>query len=386
MGIEALALSMTAAFFHGTLQHMPLLALVLGRQPEVEDAVLADFSQAMAKGRSVPMLVAEPGAEVTGLLIRSVNGDELARLDYYLRGSAQSTRPLPVRPTQGGPQVLAKVYMVGLDWEITSGSWSFEIWLARFGDATMAVARQLMAAFGTERAALMASRYDMLMVRESARLRAMAEASPTVIRQTAGQGAIIVHRLHEPYAKFFAVEEYDLSHRRFDGSMTPLLNRATFISGDAAVVLPYDPVRDRVLVIEQFRPGPFARGDRQPWQLEPVAGRIDPGETPQEAARREALEEAGLELQELLPIANYYPSPGAKTEFLYTFLGIADLPDSVAGFGGLAEEGEDIRVHLLAFDDLMRLVSSGEVTTGPLILSALWLASRRQDLRAQASA
>jgi ADP-ribose pyrophosphatase len=132
----------------------------------------------------------------------------------------------------------------------------------------------------------------------------------------------------------------DLSHRRFDGGMSPLITREIFISGDAVTVLPYDPVRDRVLLIEQFRTGALGRGDPLPWQLEAIAGRIDPGEAPEDAARREAVEEAGLMLGRLEPVAEYYPSPGAMTEYIYSYVALCDLPDGVAGVeadpGGVA--------------------------------------------------
>lgn len=197
---------------------------------------------------------------------------------------------------------------------------------------------------------------------------------------------IAVSRRDEPYSRYFAVEEYALSFRRFDGSMSPTIERAVFVSGDAATVLPYDPRRDRVLLIEQFRPGPFARGDAQPWLLEPIAGRIDPGETPEEAARREAHEEAGLELGRLIEVGHYYPSPAAKAEFLYTYVALADLPDGIEGntARGMASEVEDIRAHLLDFAGLMALVASGEAANGPLLLSAWWLAAHRDALRAEA--
>ena len=126
--------------------------------------------------------------------------------------------------------------------------------------------------------------------------------------------------------------------------------------------------------MEQFRAGPLARGDAQPWSLEAIAGRIDAGETPEEAARREALEEAGLTLGPLRQIAAYYPSPGAVNEYLYSFVAQCDLPDGIAGIHGLASESEDIRGHLISLDHLMALVRSGEVNTAPLILTALWLA------------
>jgi len=85
----------------------------------------------------------------------------------------------------------------------------------------------------------------------------------------------------------------------------------------------------------------------------------------------------------LLPVSNYYPSPGAKSEFLYSYVAIADLPDGVEGVFGLAEEAEDIRGHLLSFAEFMALVDSGEVNNAPLVLTAFWLARERARLRAE---
>ena len=204
------------------------------------------------------------------------------------------------------------------------------------------------------------------------------------MRRATAPGDVEVTRHTEPYAQFFSVEEFDLRHRRFDGTMSEPMRRAVFVSGDAATVLPYDPVRDRVMLIEQFRAGPFGRGDPQPWMLEPIAGRIDPGETPEAAARREAVEEAGLTLGALVKVGQYYPSPGMLAEYLYSFVGLADLPDGSAGLGGLAEEHEDIRAHLVSFDRLMALVDSGEVQIAPLLVTIYWLAANRARLRAEA--
>jgi nudix-type nucleoside diphosphatase (YffH/AdpP family) len=147
-------------------------------------------------------------------------------------------------------------------------------------------------------------------------------------------------------------------------------------------VLPYDPICDRVLLIEQFRAGPMARGDAGAWQLEAIAGRIDAGETPEQAGRREAVEEAGLTLGALLPVAQYYPSPGIMTEYLYSYVGLVDLPDGIAGVFGQEDEAEDIRGHLISFERMMELVASGEIANSPLILTALWLQRERVRIRA----
>jgi nudix-type nucleoside diphosphatase (YffH/AdpP family) len=187
--------------------------------------------------------------------------------------------------------------------------------------------------------------------------------------------------VRQVYGGYFAVEEFDLRFRHFDGGISGEVRRGVFLSGDAVVVLPYDPGRDRVLLIEQFRMGPHGRGDPQPWLLEAPAGRVDGGETPEETARREAREEAGLEFGALIPAHAYYPSPGAMAEYLYTYVGLADLPDGMVAAGGLASEAEDIRSHLVPFDRLMAMVGTGEVNTAPLILLAYWLAVNRDRLR-----
>ncbi|MDQ7776943.1 MAG: NUDIX domain-containing protein [Paracoccus aminovorans] len=185
----------------------------------------------------------------------------------------------------------------------------------------------------------------------------------------------------EPYAAYFSVEEARLRHRRHDGGWTPELLRAVFVSGDATVVLPRDPARDRVLLIDQFRAGPALRGDRRPWLHETVAGRVDATETPEAAALREAVEEAGLAIRQLIPGPHNYPSPGAVAEYLYLYIGIADLPDEAAGIGGLDSEDEDIRSHLIPRAELTRMALAGEIRNGPLLNLALWLELRHEALR-----
>jgi ADP-ribose pyrophosphatase len=208
-----------------------------------------------------------------------------------------------------------------------------------------------------------------------------AVATPTTLRRATMPGDVQLIGQHTPYVGFFRVGEYELRYRQFDGDMSVAVGRTAFITGDAVTVLPYDAVRDRVLLIEQFRPAPFVRGDAQCWSLEAIAGRVDAGETPEAAARREAVEEAGLVLGDLLPVAGYYPSPGAVAEYLYSYVALTDLPDGVAGVFGLDGEAEDIRGHLVTFDALMRLVDSGEINNAPLLLTVLWLARARDRLR-----
>lgn len=251
--------------------------------------------------------------------------------------------------------------------------------LAGRQDCAPALAQDIMGLAGKAAAQDVAARLGPMAVRAASRERAA--SAPTRLRHRAEPGDVTVAGVSLGYAGFFAVEDYQVAWRRFDGGMSAPAGRAAFLSGDAATVLPYDPGRDRVLVVEQFRTGPLARGDAQCWQIEAVAGRVDPEETPEEAARREAVEEAGLVLAGLEEVARYYPSPGAVSEYLYSYVALCDLPDGVAGVFGVAEEAEDIRTHVLGFDQFMDLVASGEIENAPLILTALWLQRERGRLR-----
>lgn len=247
------------------------------------------------------------------------------------------------------------------------------------GAEALALAGLVMRACGRQTPGQVASRLASLRVEAASRVRA-ARAPGRGLR--AGSGAVEAGVPEPSHAGFFGVDVHQLRHGRFDGGMSPSLRREVFVVGDAVTVLPYDPLRDRVLVIEQFRMGPFGRGDPLPWQLEAIAGRIDPGETPEEAARREAVEEAGLSLGVLEKVAEYYPTPGAVTEYLFSYVALCDLPDGMAGVFGAAEEAEDIKGHLLSFDRLVEVMASGEIGNAPLLLTALWLQRERGRLRA----
>lgn len=372
-------------FVYGPLCHAPLLALVLGRAPEAEPAVLPD--RALCRAKEGPgALILKGGAGVEGWLLRGLGPEAAARLAFYETSIGHEPHLLAVHPAGGGT-VRARVFCAAPGPAPADGPWSADGWRDRWAETVLATAGDLMAHFGQHEAGALRRRHGQMLVRGGARMRAGADRAGTAsLRRRPDPADVAVEALHHPYNAYFAVEERDLRFRRFDGRMSGVLNRAVFISGDAAVLLPYDPVRDRVMLIEQFRAGPHARGDANPWLIEAIAGRIDGGETPEQAARREAVEEAGLSLGALLEGPRYYPSPAAKAEYIYSFVGIADLPDEAAGLGGLASEAEDIRSHVIPFDRLMALVASGEVDNAPLLILALWLQSERPRLRAAAGA
>jgi nudix-type nucleoside diphosphatase (YffH/AdpP family) len=245
-----------------------------------------------------------------------------------------------------------------------------------------ALADDILALRGQVPAERLRARRNAMLLRAAARLRAEASPVPQGLRRGAHPGDATRGPVDLAFAGFFAIETFLQRFRRFDGSFGPAVPREVFVSADAVTVLPWDPRRDRVLLVEQMRTAPMVRGEANPWQLEAVAGRIDAGETPEEAARREALEEAGLALGPLEKVAEYYSSPGAVTEYIYSYVAPCDLPDDVAGTFGLAEEAEDIRGHLLSVDDLEARMAAGELNNAPLILTVQWLLRHRARLRA----
>ena len=371
-------------FVYGSLLHAPIRDSVLGAVSSGGSARMAvRMSGARARARDCldePVAVPEEGGAVPGILLDSLSPDQRARLDYCLR--VQSLAPQVGTVAMGGQQLEAEYYAGAA---VPDGqSWTSETWPAWCRAVAEQAAVEIMRYFGQEPVGSVRSRLPMIRARAASRVRGAAAHAPANLRADWGRGAICERSHRQPWAGFFTVEESTLSYRRFDGSMSAEVTRAGFVSGDAALVLPYDPAHDLVLVIEQFRYGPWLRLDPRPWLLEPIAGRVDAEETPEACARREAREEAGLEIDRLERAANYYPSPGVDSEFFYTFVGLADLASHQEGIGGLAAEHEDICSHIIPFARLMELVSSGEANCGPLVLLALWLGQNRPRLHGQA--
>ena len=180
---------------------------------------------------------------------------------------------------------------------------------------------------------------------------------------------------------YFRLDRLTLRHTRHDGSMSPPFEREMFERGHAAGVLPYDPVRDEALLIEQFRPGPLAAGDPDPWQIEIVAGMIDKaGETVEDVIRREAMEEAGIEVGDLEPIAEIYTTPGACTERIALFCGRCDLAGA-GGIFGLAGEDEDIRAFPCSMAEIEEALANRTVRNAVTVVALQWLCLNRERLR-----
>ncbi len=370
---------MAEVFLYGTLRHLPLLETVLGREPgAVISARLPGHRVAWAEGEAFP-LIETGGGGAEGLLVTGLTDADLSRLDFYELGFGYGTKVMQVETEDGA--VGARVYWPDPGLWRAGPDWDLDDWVRDWGDLTLATAREVMARHGLISAREVARRYPFIRARAWARQLA-GRLAPQTRRSPAGASHPEIVSREGGYDGFFQLQPIRASVRRFDGSRGETLDREAFIGFDAALVLPYDPVRDRVLVIEQFRFGPAMRGDACARVLEPIAGMVDAGEEPVETARREAVEEAALDLRDIRPMTGVYASPGYSTDFFHCFLAVCDL-DFESGFiGGHPEEHEDIRSHVLSFDEAMDLVASGEINVAPLAMMLLWLARERPRLRA----
>ena len=370
---------MPDVFFYGTLCHVPLLEIVLGRRVEPQSlagAILADYAVFGVVGQPFPLIRATPGGSISGVLASGLTRDDLARLEFYEGGYSYDLRPLTVQQGTNGA-VQAQVFMPpGGIWQ-ADAPWSLDRWVDEWAPQSEQAAVEVMAHFGRLSPQDVARRFPGIRIRAAAWVAAQARAGDPD-RDLSRD--VVVHAHHRRYSNFFAAEEMDLQYRRYDGSLSPVLNRGAQILGQAAIVLPYDPRLDSVLIVEQFRAPLLMGGDRAPWLWQPVAGLVDPGETPQQAAHREAMEEAGLTLTRLEPVAGVYSSPGANSDYLNLFVGLSDFTTRQEG-GGLADEGEDIRVDIISFSDLMQGVDQRRYRDMQLTTTALWLARHRDRLR-----
>ena len=181
------------------------------------------------------------------------------------------------------------------------------------------------------------------------------------------------------YSGFFSLELYRFRHRLFNGEMSGEVRREIFERGHAAVLLPFDPVRDEVVLIEQIRIAAMDTSET-PWLLEMVAGMIEEGETPEDVARREAEEEAGLKVGRTKPVLSYLASPGGATERSSILVGEVDATIA-EGIHGLADENEDIRVHVVSREQAYQWVKEGKIDNAASVIALQWLQLHYQDLR-----
>ena len=173
------------------------------------------------------------------------------------------------------------------------------------------------------------------------------------------------------YQGFLSVYRYSLQHRLFSGDWSPVIDRELMERGHAVVVIPCDPVTDELVVVEQFRVGAL-EDENGPWLFEFVAGMFDADESAEEVATRELEEEAGLTAKRLIYATSYYSSPGGTDEKLTIYIAEVDSK-SAADFGGLPEEDEDIRVHVIPRDKVIAMLEREEINNAASVIGLQWL-------------
>lgn len=182
------------------------------------------------------------------------------------------------------------------------------------------------------------------------------------------------------FEKYFRLDEYSVSHELFAGGDSPVFTREIFERGSVVAVLPFDPVRGKVVLIEQFRAGAI-EDDEGPWLIECVAGVIEDGENREQVALRECVEEADCEIERLETISHYYVSPGGTSEHCSLYCGIVDS-EGVGGIHGLAHEHEDIRVLVVDCSEAYAWVRDGKIRSSASIIALQWLELNEARLRA----
>ena len=178
---------------------------------------------------------------------------------------------------------------------------------------------------------------------------------------------------------FFRMERVTVRHKLFAGGWSKPFSRELFQRGDAVAVLPWDPVADELILVEQFRIGAI-RTEYTPWMLELVAGIVEPDEQDADVAHRECWEEAGCTLDKLHPIATFYPSAGACSEQIRAFVGRV-VSAGVGEVHGLDEEQEDLLVHAIPRAQAIAMLDNNLINNGHTLIALQWLARHGDALR-----
>lgn len=188
--------------------------------------------------------------------------------------------------------------------------------------------------------------------------------------------AVEIHSRKRVLDGFFKIEEVQFRHQRRDGHMSPLLRRMHLDRGDGATVVVHNARRGTFILVRQFR---YATHEKGPgWMLETVAGVVEPGQDPEEVARRELLEEAGYRAKELEFVSSFYLTPGGSSERIFLFFAEVEDADRVEEGGGLDAEGEDIEVVEMTEEEVWRAVDAGEIVDAKTLVGLLRYRQRRK--------
>ena len=368
-------------FVFGTLRSDTLREIVLGRDMSSDDiceATIKDFQVYWAKEGPFPVMIPEPNSEAHGLVLKNLSEPDVERLNYYELGFDYVLATTSVETDAG--QIGVSAYFCNRSDMATTKLWSFDDWLSDHSEIQYLAAREFLDFFGTKFGDTAQVMYNSILKRaevfvsESSTPSSALEIGPDLNTN------IQIEDLKREYLGFFALNQVDLKYPFFDNSTSGVKSRTILMGSEASLILPYDPILDKVLLVEQFRIGPFCRGDKAPWVYEPVAGMIEFGEKPEDAAKREVFEEAGIQVTKLVKINSGYPNPGEATTYFYNYIGIVDLSDYSPGIYGVRDEGEDIRTHVIDFKEVLNWSISNKLRVLPLNTMVLWLALNKLKL------
>lgn len=369
-------------FVYGTLLDDVLRTRLIGRDAAVAPATAPGFAVRVQAEDIYPALVADPASTATGLCLSGLTEVKVARLDSYELPFGYRADEIAI-DVDGRPQT-ARAYLPDDTVAVSAQAWEIGTWLETIAPLQREMAREIGSYDPPLTGKALKRQWHMIALRAGVRLRAAGDSAPATVRLAATPDDVTLPTRKQLVGGFFKFAGFQMDHRTFRGDWSGPLHREVIIACDAAIVLPYDPVSDHVLLVEQIRVGPLLRGAPNPWLLEPVAGMIDGHETPEQAALREVREEAGLTDVTLEKMFAFYPSPGASTDYFNCYLARATLPEATRYTGGLIDESEDLRLHVLPFDRAMDLIATGEANVGPLIAMLYWLDRQRPRLRAAA--
>jgi ADP-ribose pyrophosphatase len=183
---------------------------------------------------------------------------------------------------------------------------------------------------------------------------------------------VIIEQKRNVLDDFFKVEEAYLQFEKFDGEMTGTIRRFNLERGNSVSVLTYNRQADKLILVTQFRYPTYKNGHG--WTIEAIAGMIDPGETPEEAARREVEEETGLKISVLEHITTFYPSPGGTSELIFLYYSeVSGQPIKKDNTGGFISEGEDIMSLEISLEEALKKIKTGEIMDAKTIIGIYWL-------------
>lgn len=371
-------------FVYGTLQIESLMSAVAGGNllPVIQGTV-ADFAVFQLPDHVVPMIVSQVGARAAGCIYPDLTAQQVARLDLFEGAFGYTRNTVDVETSDGKRQ--AQMYLPPCSQHASGKPWCLKEWEADHLHPTIFAVEELFSHDPFPSPAELLRMWPVIEKRAWGKHRAIQTgAMPASLRFSGKPTDAKVSNPSPPRGTFFRLQNFEVTHRRFDGTQSDTLNREVFMGVDAALVLPYDPKAGTVLLVEQFRMGPLRRGDPNPWQLEPIAGMTDARETPEDAARREAFEEANIVVDQLDFMFATYPSPGCSTDYFACFCTPCDLPEKESYYGGLEEESEDLRIHIVPLSKALNLIDSGEINAGPLVSMLYWLDRNKERYRATA--